>query len=69
MPAVSRPLGQLADLIDRTVTIQEVADALQVAPSTVRRWVRADRFPAPLRIGRSWRWTLPVISQWIEERT
>ena len=50
----------------------EIARRLGVDRITVWKWVRAGRFPAPLRIGRARRWKESTVDEWInnlEERS
>jgi predicted DNA-binding transcriptional regulator AlpA len=40
---------------DRAVPLREVAERFGVAPQTIRTWVRAKKFPAPIAVGkRKW---------------
>lgn len=42
----------------RPLTLNEVAERRQVDPRTVQRWVKQNQFPAPMRNGRTARWSL-----------
>ena len=44
----------------------EVTKRLGVSLSTLRNWIRAGEFPAPLRLGRSRRWRASDVDRWFE---
>ena len=40
--------------------VHQVAELVQVAPATIRRWVQNNEFPAPRKYG-------PKFQRWVEE--
>jgi prophage regulatory protein len=48
------------------VNAEEVARMLDVSERTLWRLVSAGKVPTPVRIGRSTRWRLAEVRQWIE---
>ena len=49
--------------MDSYVTLDDVALLCGVAPATVLRWTRANAFPQPTRLGRSYRWALSTVER------
>ena len=47
--------------------IIHVSEIVGLAPRTISRLVRAEQFPAPVRIGGSLRWDLQALERWIDE--
>ena len=47
------------------LTKNDIAERLQVSPSTVYRMVRLKKMPQPLMVGESMRWQADVIDDWI----
>ena len=45
---------------------RDVLDELGVVYSTLWRWVKAGRFPAPIKLGSRLAWTRADLDQWIE---
>src|SRR5262245_9779591 len=64
---VSTTAPSVARLPDH-VTCQDIATSLQVIPGTIRNWVRNQRFPPPLRIGRRWFWPTDVVLAFLDQR-
>lgn len=66
-PAIKRK--QVREMhTDQLLTINEVAEQLQVTPRTIRRWAANGEFPAPITMGgRTQRWRRPTVEQWIVE--
>lgn len=52
---------------DRLLTIEQAADYLQIAPKTVREWLRVGRLPG-VKIGRVWRIREASLRAWVEQR-
>lgn len=50
------------------MTVKEVADYLQVHPSTVYKLLRQNQVPA-FRIGSDWRFNKERLDQWMADRT
>jgi excisionase family DNA binding protein len=49
------------------LTLQEVADLLQIAPRTVQRMAADGEFPAPIRLGSNRpRWRRADVDAWLE---
>jgi excisionase family DNA binding protein len=58
----------MATNADRLMTMQEVADHLQVPLWTVRKWRAAGRGPAGFRVGRHVRYTREEVDRWVAEQ-
>lgn len=52
---------------DRPV-IKGVRDRVGLHPATIYAEIKAKRFPAPVKLGRSSRWPESEIDEWIEAR-
>jgi predicted DNA-binding transcriptional regulator AlpA len=51
----------------RALTIHEVSNVVQLSPATVRRLVRANKFPAPARFSpRRPRWLASQVEAWMQ---
>ena len=50
--------------MERLLTVPEVAEELQVKPSTIYTWVRQDRIPH-IRVGRLIRFTIDQIDKFL----
>ena len=53
---------------DELLTLDDLAERLRLSPSFVRKLDRTGSLPAPVRIGRTRRWSLREIIDWIEAR-
>ena len=64
------PIDKNLEGVDMTMmlTIDDVAAQCRVHTSTVRNWVETGEFPAPIKIGRSKRWLMSDVIQWISDR-
>ncbi len=51
---------------DELMTVKEVARLMSVSETTILRWVRQDRFPAPRKFGRAARWSRKEVQELIE---
>jgi excisionase family DNA binding protein len=49
------------------ISVDRLAELLQVSPRTVWRLVSAGQVPQPLRIGGNTRWRLDSVKEWIEQ--
>jgi excisionase family DNA binding protein len=49
------------------LSVDEVAERLDLNPATIYQWVRAGRLPA-WKAGRGWRIDRAIFAAWIEER-
>jgi len=59
---------QLSDPIT-TLTKRQLAERLNVVPGTIMRWVKAGRFPAPIRLTeQTLVWRAAVVEAWLIER-
>ena len=45
---------------------RDVLDELGIVYSTLWRWLKAGRFPPPIRLGSRLPWTRSDVDQWIE---
>ncbi|MEX0701307.1 MAG: helix-turn-helix domain-containing protein [Planctomycetales bacterium] len=48
------------------ITAKQFARMLSATTRTLRRWLDAGKLPRPVRIGRSLRWRLDEVREWIE---
>lgn len=55
-------------LQDRAIDVEEVSKLLGVHPRTVGNMVGRGDFPKPFRLGKSVRWQLSVVEQFISDR-
>ena len=53
---------------DHFLTIQGLADRVQVAAVTVRRWIMTGQAPAHIHVGRIIRFRLQDVEDWEDER-
>lgn len=54
---------------DRLIRQKEVLRRLGIAKSTLQAWVKAQRFPAPVRLGpRAIAWSENEVNGWINAR-
>jgi excisionase family DNA binding protein len=53
--------------MDKVLTLEEVADYLNVHPSTIYRLVKKSQIPA-FKIGSDWRFNSDSIERWIKAR-
>jgi excisionase family DNA binding protein len=51
---------------DLWVSLEEIAEYLQVSTDTIHRWIRAKKIPAH-RMGRMWRFKVSQVDSWVEE--
>ena len=64
-----RPKGyQMMERTTLMMTIDEVAEYLQLHPLTVRRLARDGEIPA-FKVGRQWRGKRALFEQWIEKQS
>lgn len=50
-------------------SIQSVARRLGIGRSTIYAWVSQGRFPYPRKLGRSSRWPVSEVDEWVSART
>lgn len=50
------------------LTIKEVADRYKLTPDCIKKWVRADKFPKPVKLNGSTRWRVEDVEKWESER-
>ena len=50
---------------DMLLTIKEITEKTKLSESTIRRLIRADRFPSPILFGRKRVWPEAAIREWI----
>jgi prophage regulatory protein len=54
---------------NRILNFREVTALTSISAPTLRRWIAADRFPAPLRLGkRRIGWPEITIARWLREQ-
>ena len=54
-------------LPNQYLTIEQVAQVLQLQPETVRTMAREKRIPA-IKIGRVWRFKASKIAKWVDQK-
>lgn len=54
---------------DRLITVREAAAMLSTTPGNIYDWIKNDKGPEYVRIGRSIRYRLSVIEDWIDAHT
>lgn len=59
----------VAALLDRLLSVEQIAELIHAHPSTVFRWAREGRFPKPLIIGGMTRWRARDYNQWVAQQT
>ena len=47
------------------ISIKTLAQRFDVTRSTIERWVKEDKLPAPVKINGSIRWSEDEINQWL----
>lgn len=47
------------------LTLEELCEVLKVAPRTIQFWQSRGRIPSCIRLGRSPRWRVDEIEQWV----
>jgi excisionase family DNA binding protein len=48
-----------------SLTLEQVADRLQVSKTTVRRMVARGTFPPPVKVSTKWRWPADAVTRWL----
>ena len=56
------------DIESQIMTVDEVAEYLQLHPLTVRRLAREGEIPV-FKLGRQWRAKRELLDQWLEQRS
>lgn len=51
---------------ERWLTVEQIADHLQVSKETIYRWLDKARIPAH-RIGRQWRFQATEVDEWVRQ--
>ena len=54
--------------MNKLMTTDEVADLLNVRPSTIRKWVHLEQIPV-VRLGRAVRFRADALEKWVNERS
>lgn len=53
----------------RYISVKEVAEMFSVSASTIWRWVKAETFPAPKKMGiKITRWDMHEVSGWVNQQ-
>lgn len=55
--------------MQKQLTTADVAEALQVKPWTVRKWVRDGKIPSTVLPSGEFRFSEQILQSWIEKRT
>lgn len=55
------------NVLEKMLTLKEVAEYLNVSENTVRRWSKMRQIPA-IKIGRQWRYRKTDIDRWVREQ-
>lgn len=59
-----------APALERLIGRKEVLILIGISNATLWRWIKAGRFPAPMKIGKKKvAWRSSVLAQWIAQRT
>jgi len=53
--------------MERFLTINEVVNIVGFKKSTIYKFIRNKTFPKPIKIGRSSRWKLSDINNWLNQ--
>ena len=53
--------------MEQLLTLKEVVEIVGFKKSTIYKFIQKNKFPSPLKIGKSSRWKLSDIRKWIEE--
>jgi prophage regulatory protein len=56
-----------ADATPQLINAEELAQLMQVSERTLWRLVSGGKVPQPVRIGRSTRWRLAEVKEWIDQ--
>lgn len=64
---IGKPLGELLGDDFRLLTAKELASVLDVSLRTIWRRRKDGSMPQPVRVGRSIRWRLLEVRQWIAQ--
>ena len=63
-------LSPVAPPLERLIGRKEVLILIGISNATLWRWIKAGRFPAPLKIGKKKvAWRSSVLAHWIAQRT
>lgn len=59
-----------APALERLISRKETLILIGISNATLWRWIKAGRFPAPLKIGKKKvAWRSSVLAEWIAQRT
>jgi predicted DNA-binding transcriptional regulator AlpA len=53
---------------DALLTVETVCALVGCKPDTVRAWVKVQKFPPPVHLGRNQRWRSAVVTDWLRSR-
>lgn len=67
---MNQPAHNFQPQADRLLRITDVSDATSLAPSTIYKYLKMNRFPRPIKgmPGGATRWTQSSINAWVQER-
>lgn len=64
------PVNPGAPALERLIGRKEVLLLIGISNATLWRWIKAGRFPAPMKIGKKKvAWRSSVLATWIAQRT
>lgn len=50
------------------LTVKEMAEALKVSEQTIRKWVKEERIPKPIRVGQKMLWRRETLEKLLSEQ-
>jgi len=56
----------MVNATDRFIKITEVQELIGAKRGHIYKLIRAEEFPAPIKIGKSSRWSLRAVSAWMD---
>jgi predicted DNA-binding transcriptional regulator AlpA len=54
--------------VERLIDRQTLCDLMDIDPDTLRRWMRAGKFPRPLILGNLHRWRAADYNAWLADQ-
>ena len=53
--------------MEKLLTIKEITNIIGFKQSTIYKFIKTNSFPKPIKIGRSSRWKLSDINNWLKQ--
>lgn len=53
------------EIMDRWLSVQEIAHYLGISKETIYRWVESDKIPAH-KIGKQWKFQVSEVNHWVK---